>query len=492
MTSTKRALGQYSTPSETVDYMISLVWSHIQSADNPTVLDPAVGDGVFVDRLTQHGVPPSQIFAYDIDERAVTSLATRHRQVLHQDFLQVDDGNYDLIIGNPPYKSKRESTYIQTNRTCLEQQFSGIGLHNLYSMFTVHAIRNLKEGGFVCFIVQDSFLTNVYYSHFRRYILNHCKIHKITLAPRRLFHHTDADVRTAILLLEKYTQTGPAADEERANHNMALTDRLADESELWSTPMHKLQYIPQRLYTHMDQSNFFVNVPLQIIDLIEHCKLRLADVVRGGTGISTGDDAQFLRKVNDIPAAEADEWIPFYKNGGVKDAWSYQTSYRIHRDWQTNGAQSKDFLIRNADCYLQEGITCSSMGVAFSAAYLPVGCLFGVNANFFTNSREDLFYILAFLNSKLARYMVRAVFNRTNMVTAGYLKRLPYIEPTSVLKRQVVDLAASIVRSIQENPEFEYIHLHATVDSLIYQIYGISPEDTQHIERFCANLNESI
>lgn len=528
MNSSKRALGQYSTPPRTVDYMISLVWPYIKSHPQLQILDPAVGDGVFVDRLKEHGVPAQQIWAYDIDERAATALSGRHHQTKHQDFLNTEnrtdnqtdgqtdsqtdnqthertdgladshanEGPFDLIIGNPPYKSKRESQYIRTHRERLEQQFSDVGIHNLYSMFTVHAIRNLKAGGLLCFIIQDSFLTNVYYRRFRRFILNHCKIHTITLAPHRLFHYTDADVRTAILLLEKYTPTGSHADEARANHPVRLTDRLRDESEFFTTPLGKQQLVPQRWYTQMDNNNFFVNVPTRIIHLITESRLRLADVVRGGTGISTGDDARFLKNVNkargDFQFDETEEWIPFYKNGGAKDAWFYQTPYRIQRDWRTNKSQSRDFLARNTDCYFNEGITCSSMGIAFSAAYLPAGCLFGVNANFFTDSREELFYLLAFLNSELAQYMVRAVFNRTNMVTAGYLKQLPYVEPEPSLKHRIASLSEFIVTSLQTNSDFDYKSIQTTINQQIYNVYDVIPEDILQIKRFCTNLYESI
>ena len=141
------------------------------------------------------------------------------------------------------------------------------------------------------------------------------------------------------------------------------------------------------------------------------------------------------------------------KDGGTKDAWFYETPYRIHRDWETPGRQYKDFMTRNAQHYFKEGITCSSMGVEFSASYMPAGCLFGVNANFFSDDREHLFYVLALLNSTLAKYIIRAALNRTNMVTAGYIKRIPYIEPAPELKTRIADIARTIVASKKANPQ---------------------------------------
>jgi adenine-specific DNA-methyltransferase len=394
----------------------------------------------------------------------------------------------------------------------LELQFQEIGIQNMYSMFIVHAIRSLREGGILCFIVQDSFLTNVYYKNFRKFVLDNCLIHEITLAPRRLFHQRDADVRTAILILEKCTTTDKA--DVRAAHVMKLVDRLHDETEYDNPPAANIQHVPQRAFMEMDHHNFFINVPPRIIDVILTTGTKLGDVVQGGTGISTGHDARFLRKTGDVnhnakglqeqedvgeyQATNGNlddhnmEWVPFYKNGGCKDAWHYETPYQIKRDWQTPSQQHKDFLARNSSFYFREGITCSSMGIDFSAAYLPPGCLFGVNANFFCDSSQHLFYVLGFLNSLLAKYLIRAVYNRTNMVTAGYLKRLPYIEPDVFIKQAVSQLARSIVEKKQENPNYDFSLLQSEIDALIFQTYGISEQDEARVRKFCANMFESI
>lgn len=500
MLDVKRSLGQYSTPIETVDYMVErlLTFLPIDKAPNEpndfSILDPAAGDGIFVESLERHGVNPRSILAFDIDPTAVASLP-RHIHAECQDFLASKSTGFDAIIGNPPYKSKRESMYIKQNRAPLEAQFKEVGIQNMYAMFVVHAIRCLKEGGILCLIVQDSFLTNIYYRNFRKYVLDKCLIHEIALAPRRLFHQKNADVRTAVLILEKCTGESNAA--KRANNVMQLVDRLPDEQSYRSPSVEKVQRIEQKYFMQMDNHNFFINVPNRILEVFQTTTTRLADVVAGGTGISTGNDAKFLRKY-DVPVDPGDAaimgevWVPFYKNGGARDAWYYETPYRIERDWRTPSLINKDFLARNTDYYFREGITCSSMGIEFSAAYLPPGCLFGVNGNFFTESREDLFYILGFLNSLLAKYLIRAVLNRTNMVTAGYIKRLPYVEPKPSVKACIADIAEEIVESRRSDSAYDARPLQQTIDELVFETYDIGDEDRKHIHAFCANMFESI
>ncbi|MCL6452805.1 MAG: N-6 DNA methylase [Alicyclobacillus sp.] len=489
----RRSLGQYATPVATVDYMVSRALALAPKTHRLQVLDPAAGDGVFVERLLARGVPASDIHAMDIDP----SVVDRLKRLCHAeqgDFLCTAGRCYDIVIGNPPYKSKRQSSYIRSRRKALEQQFADVGVQNLYAMFVVQALANLREGGILCFIVQDSFLTNVYYRRFRQFLLDNCRIHEITLAPRTLFHGTDADVRTAILVLEKCT--GLEREAVRRAQPMRLVDRLASEAAYNTPPAERVQVIAQQHFAEMDQQTFFVNVPMPVLDLLRTAPRTLGDVVRGGTGISTGNDTRYLQRV-DRPefapgAAEADEWVPFYKNGGASDAWYYDTPYRIRRDWKTPASRDPNFIARNTAYYFRAGITCSSMGAAFSAAYLPPGCLFGVNANFFCDTDEDLFYVLGLLNSQLAQYLVRAVLNRTNMVTAGYLKRIPYVEPDERQKQAVADLSRSIVEARRANRGQDLRSLAAEVNQRIFDIYGLSGEAEAAIRRFCANVYESM
>src|SRR5690606_10572498 len=96
----------------------------------------------------------------------------------------------------------------------------------------------------------------------------------------------------------------------------------------------------------------------------------------------------------------------------------------------------KDFIVRNKRFVFKEGITCSSMGLTFSACYLPENSAFGVNPNIFT-PKEDLFWMLSYLNSHLITYLVRGVLIRSNMVTSGYISQLPIIPFTPDEKIQL-------------------------------------------------------
>jgi hypothetical protein len=84
-------------------------------------------------------------------------------------------------------------------------------------------------------------------------------------------------------------------------------------------------------------------------------------------------------------------------------------------------------MVRNRDRIGEAGITCSSMGVAFSACRLPPAATCGVNANILA-AEQHAWWLMAYLNSRLVTYLVRGVLLRGNMITSGYVARIPLPE----------------------------------------------------------------
>ncbi|SDP59090.1 HsdM family class I SAM-dependent methyltransferase [Halobacillus aidingensis] len=482
MFSPQRMMGQYTTPKETVQYMTRKLLSELPEKSDLKILDPATGDGIFIHTLLEEGLTAENLYAFDIDQKTASPHPDVH--FYYEDFLKVDQqGQYDAIIGNPPYKSKRQSPYFSENRERIEREFGKIGIHNLYSLFIHKGIQCLKPGGVMTMIVQDSFLTNIYYKNFREFLLKETEIKEIVLAPRRLFHIGKADVRTAIITLKKRDM------EAAAFTQMRLVDRL-NEQNYNHPPEDNIQYLSQQTFEQMPAHNFAINVPE---DILRHFKVPyqpLGSVLKGGTGISTGDDRSFLREFKNEHAPS--DWIPFYKNGGRKDAWYYEPKYYIHKNWPEYVNKGENFTVRNRSYFYQRGITCSSMGVDFSAALLPEGSLFGVNANLFPEHEEDLYYFLGLLNSKLIKYMVRKVLNRTNMITSGYIKKIPYIEPDPLQKLVMIETARNIVDKKKEDPSFQTGEWQSLVDQTVYEIYGISSFSRSKVHDFCHDIMEKI
>jgi adenine-specific DNA-methyltransferase len=446
------------------------------------VLDPSAGEGAFVEALLNKGVPANQITAFEIDPVKVEAIGRRYPGVeaCAHDTLLDTTRRFDACIGNPPYKSRRNSEYLSSNRKSLEKLYQDIGLYNLYSLFIVNCVRRLYDGGILCFIVADDFMTNRYYTAFRTFLLNSTQIIEILLAPTDLFHPAGADIRTAILTLRKLP---PALFSPRLMDNkVRLIDRLPLEDFYDNPPC--VQEVIQSEFARMPANSFFVGVPLSLIQLVQNPPSRFGSVAAGATGISTGNDGKYLRRFNEIK--DDPSWVPFYKSG-KRRPYFYKTDYYIEKDYERNEKDS-NFIIRNRKYFFQEGITCSSVGRRFSASYLPPGCIFGVNANFFFKERGDLFYCLGYLNSRLCHYLARKVLHRSNIVATSFLEELPFKQPNPQTKAKIAELSASIVNELMKNPNYNFEKEQNQIDNIIFELYAIDPETRKEVETFYTNI----
>jgi len=133
--SDKKKKGQYFTPDEVVDYIVQKSLNQVQN-NNIKILDPACGSGQFListfkhllksTNLSKKEIVTNCISGFDIDPIAITiakynlhkiSGCAKNKINIHNlDYLFFDDLNlsnnnflqqkYDLIIGNPPWRSK--------------------------------------------------------------------------------------------------------------------------------------------------------------------------------------------------------------------------------------------------------------------------------------------------------------------------------------------------------------------------------------------------
>jgi len=146
----------------------------------------------------------------------------------------------------------------------------------------------------------------------------------------------------------------------------------------------------------------------------------------------------------------------------------------------------KDFQVRNKKFVFQEGITCSSMGISFGACYLPENSTFGVNPNIFT-PKEDLYWMISYLNSYLITYLVRGILIRSNMVTSGYISQLPIISFKKGEKKILAEIAKKTINN--ETP------IEIAVDkinTIVYDNLKLEQSIVEKIEDFARNLSKRV
>lgn len=472
----KRDSGYYSTPNFICDYLSSELLSL-----NPfgrKVLDPAVGDEELLKTFFIHG---KHIDSFDIIEHGNIQYSNFKKQDFIEFYKEQKKSlffessinlDYDYYIANPPYNC-HEIDYIKNNKNELKSIFPKVGVHNMYSMFLSAIIDCAKEGALIGVIISDSFLTSTMHSGLRQQILEECSIHQLILCPNDLFWSQKADVRTCILILQKGIKFQNKIEIVNRPKNSNHLKSILKNREFITTDLDNIVLSKQK-----NANQFIIDIDADILALFKNP--RLGQVFNCITGISTGNDKKYLSKER-----KKGFEIPFYKNPGSKKFKTKEDAYLINH-FMEESLVVKDFMVRNKQFVLKEGITCSSMGLTFSACYLPENSTFGVNPNIFT-TEEDLFWMLSYLNSHLITYLVRGILIRSNMVTSGYISQLPIIPFTTDEKKQLSLISKEVINSnLNIDEAIKKINL------IIYTNLNLDKNIINKIEDFALNLSKRV
>ena len=472
----KRDSGYYSTPS-----FIAKFLTNEMNRINPIgkkVLDPAVGNE---ELLTTFSLLNKEIDSFDIIEHENISISNFKKE----DFIEFYKGqkeltgpkgqinlDYDYYIANPPYNC-HELDYIKDNKIELKKVFGKVGVHNMYSMFLSAIIDCAKEGALIGVIISDSFLTAKMHSGLREQIMNECSLHHLILCPNDLFWSQKADVRTCILILQKGDKY--QGDIKMANRsiNTKQLEMVLENKTFLSTKIEKLILSKKK-----NANQFIIDVDIEILNLFDNDKI--GERFNCITGISTGNDGKYLSKEK-----KEGYTVPFYKNPGKKKFNTTPDAFLID-DFMDESLVLSDFMVRNKRFVFQEGITCSSMGLTFSACYLPANSTFGVNPNIFT-PKEDLYWVMSYLNSHLITYLVRGVLIRSNMVTSGYISQLPILPFTEGEKNLLSAVAKDVLKE-QIGPKDAV----EKINSIVYRKLKFSDYLISKIDDFAMNLSKRV
>ena len=155
-----KSFGQYFTRYEAADFMCE--WA---CKDALTVLDPAVGNSVFLKR-TQRYYPECSLFGFEIDTEILSFFGNpTGAKVLNTDYLLNDwNHKYDAIVCNPPYNRFQS---VSNRDDILKSIYEHTGARyssytNLYILFLLKSIFQMSEKGKLAYIIPTEFLNSKY------------------------------------------------------------------------------------------------------------------------------------------------------------------------------------------------------------------------------------------------------------------------------------------------------------------------------------------
>ena len=454
-------------PENVIEMLVSIQNNSVKKEDAAYLLD------VFRDAKEYGSILVAKPVDFDAFEKRLDELKTgeihnmfelqkksiildRIPQLLKQ--LRIMSQKYDVVVTNPPYMgfkgiNNKIGAYLSKNYSSYK--------YDLFAVFIKLAADKTKVNGFNALITQHSWMFLSSFEKLRdEYFNESYLVNMLHLGMKAFEENVGTIVQTTTFISQKkylpdyktrfIDLTGYNSSNLKSSSLLNMIDNVnADNCYIIS--LNQLTSIPGRVVAYWAGSS----------TLNAFSNKKLSEFANPKQGATTSDNKRFLREwyevnFNDIgfnmggrvEAQESGEkWFPYNKGGEYRN-WYGNNEYIIN--YKNDGEEIKKFheklnktnpggRLKNQEYYFKEAITYTFISANISIRYSPIGFIFDVAGSSIFLTGEKLYVVLAYLNSKVARYFLK-ILNPTFNVQVGDIKNLPYIEiDESSLKNKIIE-----------------------------------------------------
>lgn len=344
-------------------------------------------------------------------------------------FLDINSHKYDVVVANPPYTDsgdfgKELKAFIEENYK-KPLKFNS----NLYACFIKRCCELAGDDGKVGMIHPHTFMFIKTFEDVRKFMLEQTHINVMVdygldrvnlFGPGILldatFYTLDMNSKDKTAGIYFNITANQQEKFKKGSLAQAYSDYLNGQSNdrVYTLPQSKLKDIKSYPFIYWISDEFREKFGGQSLN----------DVADPKVGINSGGNERYVRFHWEVQ--NLDEWIQ-YSKGGPYNKWFGNFWVRIN--WKNDGKEIKEnpkSILRSSEFFFKEGITYSasgSKGVSFR--YMPSGGIADVGGScIFPHNSENLFFLLAVLNSPLIRY-ISDCLNPTVNIQVGDMQRFP-------------------------------------------------------------------
>jgi type I restriction-modification system DNA methylase subunit len=417
-------------------------------------------------------------------------------------------GGFDVVIANPPYigakKLKAISSQLKNNYTVYS------GTADISSYFIEIGMKLCKHNGYMMYITTNKFFNTGYGKYIRSFLLKYQISTIIDFEQVRIFEHIL--VSSVILGMKK---SFPSIDEFCYQKFYRLNSEEFKQQfnvSNKSLRMYRQSLLNEDGWSFADRKYLALKEKIKI----SGCCISELNGVSVHRGITTGYNPAFIidaEKYNElsVPDSTGKEIIKPLLQGRNIRKWYYNknNTYIIFINGNTDIEQfpavKKHLLnfkqqllarsgkinwykIQSSTAYYAEfekekiiwGLTTAKWAFAYddNRYYLPN------NGYILTSDIIPVKYLLAVLNSRLMKYYFKFI----GTMTAGGAYTLKYSTiqqlPIKIAEDQAPfsTLVNHIIDAKNKNKQTDVSFFEKKIDALVYQIYGLTPEEIIMVE----------
>lgn len=354
---------------------------------------------------------------------------------------------YMVIATNPPYLNKLDPVLKEYVNSKFKA-YSG----DLFSVFMYRSFDFCQDGGYSGFMTPNVWMFISTYQQLREFLISNKSISScVQLAKGAFFKEATVDI-CAFVMKNQIDTDGIYVRLENFKGDMevqrkALLGALSEECEY--------RYVRKiKQFDRIEGKPFAYWLSDTLTEIFETAK-PLAKVAPPKQGLATADNNRFLRlwfepRISRIGYGFSDcsealasglRWFP-YNKGGAYRRWYGNRDYVVN--WEDDGKEIKNFKDENGKVrsrpqnlqyYFKPSITWSDLtSASFSGRYCEGGFIFDIKGSSGFPNKEDHFYLLGFLNSKISQECI-SVLNPTMSTQVGDMARIPVFVDTPLKKK---------------------------------------------------------
>ncbi len=336
---------------------------------------------------------------------------------------QIMSAKYDVVVTNPPYMG---SSGMGTKLSSYVKKYYPDSKSDLFAVFMEKCHQMTGENRFQAMITQHAWMFLSSYEKLREKLLLVDTINMVHLGARAFEEIAGEVVQTTSFVMRNNRVVGYRGTFCRLiepTSQQGKEDMFLAKKNRYYTDQSNFSKIPGSPVAYWVGKNFF-----RAFDIGK--KISSISDFTGSQNITANND-KFLRQFWELDAniiGKNNKWVLYAKGGNFR---KFYGNIDIVVDWSDNArnyyqGNSTSNLLSQTYWY-QEGITytaVTSRGPNFR--YLPKGCVFDKGGPSICYLKENLFYVLALLNSRVAEQYFN-ILNPTINLQIKDIKALPII-----------------------------------------------------------------
>jgi hypothetical protein len=394
------------------------------------------------------------------------------------------EGDFDIVIGNPPYIFSRNSKSKGLTKTDKDNFYKNFKLAkyqiNLYSLFIEKGTNFLKEGGVLSFIVPNNWMTITSNKDLREYILGQSNIIIVNFYAKVF---SSASVDSSIII---YTKSN-------VNHEVSLYEY--DEYELLNL-------------VKKTDSSYFLNKKDVVINITALKNSALGGLIEKIE--AAGLELKFVANVKaGLKAYETGKGLPM-QTEEMKKARVYHSHEQHDQTYLTylSGRDVQRYALGWSGEYLKYGINLaaprnfdlftgprilvrqipSQPPYSINACYTDKVILNDLNSMNIVEIKESPLFVLGVLNSRLITFwfihkfgkLQRGIFPQFKI---NELECFPIPKAKDEEKSKISDLVSKILNQKENNPDINNENIDREIDEMIYDLYGLNEDEKELIRK---------